>query len=211
MKILFLDTSSFFVTISIIDNNNIVFNYQEEIRDDMSSKIMPIISGAFNKINFGIKDINKIIVVNGPGSFTGVRIGVTVAKIISWALNIDLIPLSSLELLATSSTSSTDKEIIPLINARRGNVFAGGYDSNLNIILPNGLYNLDKLIKEHVNATYISYDLFEDKNINLIKPNLDIIKIIKKHENDKPVNPHALVPNYLKKTEAEENLNDKGI
>lgn len=208
MKYLLIDTSLSYALVSIICNNEILALFNDKVDNDMSSRIIPIIEDCLKKSNIELKDINKIFVVNGPGSFTGVRIGVTVSKIISWSLNIDLISLSSLELLATSSTSS---EIIPMINARRGNVFAGGYDKNLNTILPNGLYNLDELIKEHVNATYISYDLFEDKNINLIKPNLDIIKIIKKHENDKPVNPHALIPNYLKKTEAEENLNDKGI
>ena len=208
MKYLLIDTSLSYALVSIICNDDILAWFNDKVDNDMSSRIIPIIDDCLKKANIELKDINKIFVVNGPGSFTGVRIGVTVAKIISWSLNIDLIPLSSLELLASSSS---DNKIIPLINARRGNVFAGVYDTNLDSILPNGLYNLDELITKYRGATYISYDKFENKNINLINPNIDIIKIIKKHENDLPVNPHTLIPNYLKKTEAEENLNDKEI
>lgn len=200
MKILFLDTSSFFVTISIIDNNNIVFNYQEEIRDDMSSKIMPIISGAFNKINFGIKDINKIIVVNGPGSFTGVRIGVTIAKTLAYTLNIPISTVSSLEYLATTSVSS--KYVIPMIDARRGYVFGGVYDNDLNSVYRDSyiLFNdLSSYFNEGTIVTFSNYG-------NSVNPSLDVLKIVNKHINDKPLNPHSVNPNYLKKTEAEEKL-----
>ena len=107
MKILFLDTSSFFVSIAIVDNSNILYKYNGIIKDDMSSKIMPLIREGFNSIDFDIKDIDKIMVVNGPGSFTGVRIGVTVAKTIAWSLKKDIITISSLEYLATTNCSTS--------------------------------------------------------------------------------------------------------
>ena len=91
MKILFLDTSSFFVTVAVIDEDKILSLFQEEISDDMSSKIMPILDESFRRLPFEISDIDKIMVVNGPGSFTGVRIGVTIAKILSWSLKKDVI------------------------------------------------------------------------------------------------------------------------
>ena len=152
-------------------------------------------------INFQLFD--KIFVVNGPGSFTGVRIGVTVAKTIAWALKIDLIPLSSLEFIA--STQSDKKYLVPMIDARRGNVFAGIYDQELNNILPDELISYEQLSKK-IDESYeqISYNLE-----NSIKPNGDIIKVINKHLSDKSVNPHSLKPNYLKLTEAEEKLNDQ--
>ena len=61
MKILFLDTSSFFVSIAIVENSNILYKYNGIIKDDMSSKIMPLIREGFNSIDFDIKDIDKII------------------------------------------------------------------------------------------------------------------------------------------------------
>ena len=132
MKILFLDTSSFFVSIAIAEDNNILYKYNGIIKDDMSSRIMPLIREGFNSVNFDIKDIDKIMVVNGPGSFTGIRIGVTVAKIIAWSLKKDIITISSLEYLATTNCST--KYIIPMIDARRGFVYSGVYDSELNVI-----------------------------------------------------------------------------
>ena len=203
MKFLFIDTSTLYLNVAIIDNNTIVFNHKEKVEKDMSSKIIPIIDEGFKNCSFSIKDINKIFIVNGPGSFTGIRIGVTVAKTIAWTLKIDLIPLSSLEFIA--STASNKKYLVPMIDARRGNVFAGIYDQELNNILPDELISYEQLSKK-INENYeqISYHLE-----NNIKPDGDILKVINKHLFDKSVNPHTLKPNYLKLTEAEERLNDQ--
>lgn len=203
MKYLFIDTSTSYINIAIIDNDNIIINYHEKVEKDMSSKIIPLINQGFKKCSFTINDINKIFIVNGPGSFTGVRIGVTVAKTIAWALKIDVIPLSSLEVMA--STRSDKDYLVPMIDARRGNVFAGIYDKKLNIIMNDQLISYDQL-SINLNGSYeqISYDLE-----NMLKPNGDLLKVINKHLNDKPINPHLLNPNYLKLTEAEEKLNDK--
>lgn len=204
MRSLLIDTTSSFINISIIENNNILYYNNNEILKDMSSQIIPIIDEGFKNVNFSINNIDKIFIVNGPGSFTGIRVGVTVAKTIAWALKKEIIPISSLELLATTPT--TKKYIVPMIDARRGNVFGAIYDTNLNVIKEEKLVNLDKLIHNlDSNYEFVS----NDNIINTIKPRIDIIKIINKHINDKGINPHNLNPNYLKLTEAEENrLND---
>lgn len=203
MRYLFIDTSTKYITVALIDNKNIIFNHQEVIEKDMSSKIIPIIDNGFKNCSIEIGDIDKIFVVNGPGSFTGVRIGVTVAKTIAWSLNIDVIPISSLELLATHKTNK--KYLVPMIDARRGNVFAGIYDNKLNNIYPDKLISYEQLSKElDDNYEQISFD-FE----NMPNPKIDLLKVINKHLKDNPINPHLLKPNYLKLTEAEEKLNDK--
>ena len=203
MKILFLDTSSFFVTVAILEDDKVLYEYKDVITDDMSSRIMPIISEGFNSVAFSIKDIDRIFVVNGPGSFTGVRIGVTIAKTIAWALKIKISTISSLEYLAT--TNCDTKYIIPMIDARRGYVFAGVYDSNLNSILEDQYIKYDDLNDYFNEGTIVSLNEFD----NCIKPNLDIVKIINKHINDEGINAHSVKPNYLKKTEAEEKLKEK--
>ena len=203
MRSLFIDTSSLNLILSIIDNNKILYKYIESVEQDMSNKIIPMIDDGFKKCPFELKDIDKIFIVNGPGSFTGVRIGVTVAKTIAYCFHIDVVPISSLEFIATTNC---DKEyIVPLIDARRGNVFAGIYDKNLNNILPDQLINYNELINK-LNSNYqlIGYNISD-----AIEPSYDILKIINKHLNDKPINPHLLNPRYLKLTEAEEKLNDK--
>ena len=96
----------------------------------------------------------------------------------AWSLKKDIVPLSSLELMATTNTDK--KYIVPMIDARRGNVFAGIYDKELNIIKKDSLISLEELTSNLTeNYELISYD---------------------------NINPHNLNPNYLKLTEAEENL-----
>ena len=201
MKYLFIDTSASFFTLSILTENEILYNCYVESKNDVASKIIPTLETALNALNLKIEDINKIFVVNGPGSFTGVRIGVTVAKTIAWAKNILIIPISSLEFMATTDTEK--KYLVPMIDARRGNVFAGIYDNDLNVIKEDQLINLEEIIKEtNKDYEFVSYDVKIEENI-LPKPN--VIKIIKKHKNDINIIPHNINPKYLKLTEAEEN------
>ena len=206
MRSLLIDTTTSNIIVSIIEDNNILFEYKETIISDMSSKILPIISNGLNSINLKLKDIDKIFVSNGPGSFTGIRVGVTVAKTIAWALKKEIVPISSLELMATTPTNK--KYLVSMIDARRGNVFAGIYDKNLNIIKEDKLMNLNELSKDLNNEyEFISYDNINLNNI--VIPNVDVLKIINKHINDIGINPHNINPNYLKLTEAEEKLGNK--
>lgn len=196
MRYLFIDTANSFI-ISIIENDKIIYYKNDVSNSDTSSKVMPILDEALNKTNLKINDINKIFVVNGPGSFTGIRVGVTIAKTISYCLNIPLICLSELELMASKNTNALYK--VPIIDARRGYVYGAIYDNNLDVYLEESHILLDEL-KEKLPD---NYEFIEDSN------DIDLLKLIKKHEFDNPINPHELKPNYLKKTEAEENLNDK--
>ena len=196
MMYLLIDTSLNYPTVSIIKDDKILYLFHNKIDSDMSSKIMPIIDEGFKSINKEINDIDKIFVINGPGSFTGIRIGVTIGKTIAWSLKKDIVVISSLEFMATTNVNTN--YIVPTIDARRGNVFAGIYDKDLNIIQKDKLINLEELKKSiDSNYTIVSYDL---NNVDI-----NILKIIDKHKNDISLNPHSVNPNYLKMTEAEEN------
>lgn len=205
---LFLDTSTKNITISIIKDFEQIYFFHEEIFEDLSVKILPLIDDALKECSLKINDIKKIYVTIGPGSFTGIRIGLTIMKVLAWSLNIEIIPLSSLELLA--STKTTTDYIIPYIDARRGNCFIAIYDNDLNVISNDQfvnflefMNNIDKL-KTYKIVTYDELD-----NNNKIKPEIDVLKVINRHKNDSAVNPHTVNPNYLKLTEAEENLRKK--
>lgn len=205
MKALFINTSTKKLTIAIVINDKIQYSYDEYNTEDLSTDLMPIIEKAFKKVSMKPKDIDTIFVTNGPGSFTGIRIGLTVAKIMAWSLKIKVIPVSSLELMATIKT---DKEYIaPLIDARRNYVFAGLYDKNLNPIINDSYILLDEFKKEVSNkeVLYISHDKFD---FEITEPKYDILKMIDKHKNDDGINPHKLNPNYLKNTEAEEKFKE---
>lgn len=198
MKSLFISTATAELVVAIIINEKIVYQQVKHSFQDMSKDIMPELDKAFLKAQLKPSDLNKIFVVNGPGSFTGIRIGLTVAKTMAFALNIPLVPISTLEMLASSS----NEETIALIDARRGYVYAGGYDVNLLNFMKDKYVLLEDL-KEY--KKFVSNDVF---SFAVEKPKIDILKIIKKHINEE-FNAHEVKPNYLKKTQAEENLNNK--
>ena len=202
MKSLLIDTSSFFVTIAIFEDSKIIDIFQDSIKDDMAAKIIPIIDNILTKNEILLEDIKTIYCVNGPGSFTGVRIGVSIAKTISWAKNIKLIALSSLELLASMDTDT--KYNIGMIDARRGNVFAGVYDHELNNIFSDQLISYTDVVSIYDEGSIISVNSLD----NSIFPKYNLEKLIAKHQSDEPVNPHSLKPNYLKLPEAEEKKNE---
>lgn len=208
MICLVLDTSTKYVTLAILKDNTKYYFFHEQLFDDLSVKILPLIKEALESCQLNIRDVTRIYVSTGPGSFTGIRIGLTIMKVISWALNIEIVPISSLELLA--STSASTDYIIPYIDARRGNCYTAIYDNNLNIIKNDQFTNFETFInKIDPSKTFkiVTYDYLEHDD--KILPQIDVIKVVNKHKNDKPVNPHSLNPNYLKITEAEENLKKK--
>lgn len=210
MITLFLDTSTTKFIVGIYKDFNCLFLDIDDNNMDLSSKVLPKIDYALKKCDLMLNDINKIIVVNGPGSFTGIRVGVTIAKTLAWTKNIDILTVSSLELLATTTT---DKEyVVPLIDARRDCFFSGVYLNGKNV-LEDQYISKDKLIEKIKkltsidNVCFVSYDNINDLDINI--PKLNIEKLIKKYSKKKSLNPHLVNPNYLKRVEAEEKLDDK--
>ena len=193
MKYLFIDSATTNLVVAIINDGKIAYIYNNNDNHDTSSKMMPVLAEAFDKVGLKPQDIDKIFAVTGPGSFTGIRVGLTVAKTMAYTLNIPIVPISSLEVMASGNGGTA------LINARRGYVFAGTYDNDLNNVYPDSYV----LMNDSLAKPYISYDSFD---FETLKPNIDVLKVVKKHENDESVNPHTINPNYLKLTEAEEKL-----
>lgn len=202
---LFLNTASNYLDVAVLKDNKVLKEIKLESNRDLSSSTLIEIEKILKEIELKPIDIDEIYCVDGPGSFTGLRIGVTIAKIYAWSLNKKLYKVSTLFAMATSIE---DELIIPLIDARRGYVFAGIYDKNYNNILEDQYIKIDDLqekVKElNKSFTYVSTDEF-DFDVKKYNSNLEnLFKYIKKEE----VDPFTFVPNYLKKTEAEEKLNN---
>lgn len=198
---LFLDTCNKNIVIGLLEDNKLIDKTVYINDNNLSEKLLPSIKELLDKNNIKVNNLNRIYVSVGPGSFTGIRIGLTVAKVMSWSLKIDIIPISSLEAIA--STDSDYNYLCPMIDARRGYVYASLYDKELNNIIK------DQYIKQEDFT-----DLLKDYKYEIVsyesdnKPILNIEKIVAKHVNDKSINPHKLNPIYLKLTEAEEKRND---
>lgn len=208
MRILYIDTSSSFLYSAITEDNDILSEIKEEYGHSLSEVALPKIVDMFNNNKLTAQDIDKIILVNGPGSFTGIRIGVTIAKVYAWSLNIPITVISSLEAMALSSLKNTNH--VPIINARRGYVFGAIYDKDLNVILKPQHIKLNDLKKEVEKLNeyeFISNDEF-DEDIRVESYNPNISKIVGYFKDKESINPHSVNPEYLKKTAAEEHIND---
>lgn len=204
MKYLYIDTSSSYLNTALVEDNNLLASINEEFGQSLSEVVVPKIVSMFQENNIEPKDIDKIIVVNGPGSFTGIRIGITIAKVYAWSLNI---PITTIDSLGAMAISSNDKKVhIPMINARRGYVYGAIYDEDNRILLkPQHIKQIDleKEYQKYPNREIISNDELEiNEQIKSYTP--DFLKIVNFYKDKENINPHAVNPEYLKLTEAEE-------
>ena len=89
---------------------------------------MPAIDASLKQANLTIDEMDRIAVAQGPGSYTGLRIAITIAKSLAWAHSIDLVGISSLKVLAGNSPTDSEKLLVPLFDARRENLYTGLYE-----------------------------------------------------------------------------------
>ena len=204
MKVLYIDTSNDFLYSGIVINDKLVSEVKKNYEKDLSKEALPKVIELFDKANITPKDLDKIIVVNGPGSFTGIRIGITIAKTIAWALNIKITPISGLTAMAISCDKDSYK--MPLIDARRGFIYGAIYDKENKVVIEDSHIYLQDLLNKSkdFNDVVVITNNNIDTNLEKVKYDPDILKIIKYYENNEEINPHLVNPIYLKKTEAEE-------
>ena len=202
---LFIDTSMKNVSISIVKDNKIMSIIQEDIPNEHSKYATSYVKKVIDDAGIDANDIDDILVVNGPGSFTGVRIGVTIAKTYGYLINKELIPVSSLKSLAISSNK--DSIVMSVIQANRSNFYVGIYDSKYNNLIDEQFVSSNKLIEliEEYNPYIVSNDFYVLGMYKFNKVSLDILRIVDYYKDMNKVNYHALVPNYLKLPQAMEN------
>ena len=137
MITLFIDTSSSDVSIALIKDNIILDSIISCVPNEHSIYTVSYIDKILKNANVDVSDVNRIMVVNGPGSFTGVRIGVTIAKVYAYLKAIPVICISSLKMRAISGMGDY---ILSLIDAHHENYYVGLYDKNMDEIIKEGFY-----------------------------------------------------------------------
>lgn len=141
MITLLLDSTSRMMVIGIAKDGILITKYSEEAFQTQSELFTLRIAEILQASNLKVKDINEIIVTHGPGSFTGVRIGVTIAKVLAYALKVPLYSVSSLALFA-------DKEepTVCVLDARNNRSFVGVYEQNTPI-MPDTIMTNEEIIE----------------------------------------------------------------
>lgn len=189
---LFIDTSFSDVSIALVKGEKILSLIHEDIPNKHSIYVTKYIDDILKDNNLSPEAVDEIIVVNGPGSFTGIRIGVTIAKTYAYLLKKRIVTISSL--LARAIGERKDY-ILSLIDAGHSNYYVGLYDKNYNII------NEEFKSSEEVDKLIAKYS---PKVVKSADKEYSIEEIIKYTRDKEGLNPHAVNPIYLKLPEAME-------
>lgn len=206
MKYLLIDTATDDLTVALSSIDKIYSLSTSTHNREHSKYAMLQLQKAFNESGLKPDEIDKILVINGPGSFTGIRIGVTIAKTYAWALKKDIVPISSLH--AYTFGYDNYDYYVSVLDAKRNYVYAAVYDYNHDPVLAEQYISSDKL-SDFISGLDGQVIVIGDTNINKYKKmprKMDILKMIQYYKLIKPVSVHDLNPRYLKRVEAEEKL-----
>lgn len=184
MKILSIDTSTSSLSVCISDDDEIIGEININNGLVHSTMLMPAIENLFKLLDFDMKDLSHIAVTVGPGSFTGIRIGVATANAFSLALGIPVISVSSLDALAMNFISY-EGTVITTIDAQRDTYYVRVYKSNnskIEKILENTIMSDEELeeyilnCKEKVLLAGEKVQLTSYDNVIFASPNDNYIK-----------------------------------
>lgn len=223
MNILAMDTSNQALGVAILKDEEIIGEMVTNIAKNHSVRLMPAIDQLMKEVNLSPGELDKIVVAKGPGSYTGVRIGLSTAKSLAWALNIPITGVSSLEALAYQGRFF-HANICPFFDARRQMVYTGLYqwknsqlsivDKEQNILMEDWLRELAEkgrevlflspdihLYKGMITASLGELAIFPEGPFHLANPS----HLALAGKNKPADHTHALTPNYLRLAEAEAN------
>ena len=184
---LFISTYSELITIGLFKDNNLIMQKEKESEKSHSIYLVPMIDEILKENNIECQDLSEILVVNGPGSFTGIRLGVTVAKTLAYTLNIPIKTISSIEAI---SASIKDNNKIITISDTKGK-YLGIFENNK---LVNELIYLKNADYEQYINNY-NYPIYEDSKLDLQSINNYSLEIA-------PTSAHAVKAIYIKEIEA---------
>lgn len=216
-----IDTSNKTMGISLYQDRNLMAEYVSTNKKNHSVTLMPAIDFLMQENQLKPSDIDEILVASGPGSYTGLRIAVTTAKTLAWTLKADLYSLSSLAIIAAGAPQQFSGLIVPLINARRDNVYTGIYqwqNGEIRVVKPDGhlsIYELFTQLKEQndeilfigedvpVFESMIATEMPQANYIadSILPRTMQLVKNI----GEKVSSIDEFTPQYLKLVEAEEN------
>lgn len=188
MLSLCLDTAHKYLVVGLVQDGKIIYRFMEEYWKKQSEMIMPVIDKAIKDCNLKPTDIDEIVLSIGPGSFTGVRIALTIAKVLGSVAAIPIYTLSTLQLYA-----GLDDALV-LLDARSSRAYVGRYksaigeDQVLSIDQVKALINDDiKVIGDGALLGLVDYYPDIIANFALLRPYYHKVENI-----------HLLAPVYLK-------------
>ncbi|MFS9260352.1 tRNA (adenosine(37)-N6)-threonylcarbamoyltransferase complex dimerization subunit type 1 TsaB [Streptococcus infantis] len=211
MKVLAFDTSSKALSLAILEDKQVLAETTINIKKNHSITLMPAIDFLMASLDWTPKDLDRIVVAEGPGSYTGLRIAVATAKTLAHTLNIELVGMSSLLALVPYQQEGL---FVPLMDARRNNVYAGFYE-NAKPVIPEAHLPFERVIGLIKGASQVTFvgevgpfveqiqEHLPRTNYKETLPNAANLALLAWDKEADSL--HDFVPNYLKRVEAEEN------
>lgn len=215
MKTLFIDSSRKSLSIALANGDRLLFTSNVNSYSKHSNFLMNEISNILSKSNLKVYDIDNIVVLNGPGSFTGVRVGVTISKTICWTLSKKLYQLNNLEALKVGISNDV---VICIIPDKKSDSYVGIYEGPNStedyLSIDSSVLNFEnKCItivstEENDFAIELNEKLSVANKVNVKYVNdYDYLNVINHALAKKNVNPHLAEPIYLKKIDVEKRKN----
>jgi tRNA threonylcarbamoyladenosine biosynthesis protein TsaB len=220
MKILVIDTSGPVCGTAVMDDEKVLCEYTAQNRNTHSANLMPMIEAALQAAGKTIGEMDAVATVTGPGSFTGVRIGVATSKGLAHGAGITCIPVDALEALSASA-GAFDGVICPIQDARAGQVYAALFQNGRRIGAdePIALTELAKALlagnqkvlftgdgmwvhRERICELMGETAVFADASSSFLRPET-VAEIAEKEENT--LSYLDLMPLYLRAPSAERN------
>ena len=192
MLTLCIDTAYKYLSVCLIKDDKIIASSSEECFKRQSEEVFVALDRIFNEANINPKLIDSICISKGPGSYTGVRIAMTIAKVIGEVLNIDVYTISTLKLYAANKPNT-----MVIMNARADRAYVGIYDEG-KTIMDDCILTIDQINASKYNVVGDgSLVNKEDNFINICEAFLNT------KSNWQKVDSIAyLVPEYLKESES---------
>ena len=167
MNILAFDTSTKKFSISILKNNKVVLNLTKILNKTYSKFLIPILKKSLEKSKLDIKEINYILISLGPGSFTGVRIGIAAAKGLGIPHKINISGFNNMDILVNSIDNNIkEKRIITIIKSKKSDYYFQVFDSKKKPIKKISFFSINNLPKFFFNKNTV---FIGDLDIELIK------------------------------------------
>ena len=206
MKILGIDTSTMAANVAVLEDDKLICEYTINTKKTHSQKLMPMIENILKLSDLDIKEIDAIAICVGPGSFTGLRIGMATAKAMAHVNNIPLIGVNSLEILG-ANMDLCNRNICSILDAQRNQVYMNKYilkDDKITELEEISIKPIDELLEEISNITIPS----PANNITKAST-LCFVARDKMLANDQVYNCYNINPMYIRKSQAEEQYEEK--
>lgn len=229
MIVLALDTSTMISSCAVLDEEQVLGEYSVNQNETHSENLVPMIKEVLENLDLKVEDIDLYGVAIGPGSFTGLRIGVATVKALAHVFDKPVVGVSTLEALAYNLPNH--KIIVPMIDARRDRVYTGIYtwqDGRIKTIMEPTVLEIDKLLdilegydelivngngsvihKEKINDRLKGKVRFSTMGNNFCRAiSVGELALIK-YKGGYVDNFYSLVPEYLKESQAQADLKKK--